>query len=173
MTRELDKNGKPKIYCKNCGKRMAYTYGQQYFGTTGYANYHYYQLVERNEVFATRHEAEAHLQLLTEAGHRWHGWSGNGDEPLKVDTMSRYNHPDEYYITYSERICDPVEFQFHSQSCMLEFMQRPEVIAQMLPVIEQYKAEPKVAKKKPRKKREVKIDLPDYEAMTKRLEGIL
>ena len=173
MTQELDKNGRPKIYCKNCGKRMAYTYGQQYFGTTGYVNYHYYQLVERNEVFATRHEAEAHLQLLTEAGHRWHGWHGNGDEPLELETMSRYNQPDEYYIKYSERICDPIEFQFHSQSCMLEFLLRPEIITQMLPVIEEHKAEPKVAKKKPRKKREVKIDLPDYEAMTKRLEGIL
>jgi hypothetical protein len=43
----------------------------------------------------------------------------------------------------------------------------------MLPVIEEHKAEPKVAKKNPRKKREVKIDLPDYDAMAKRLEGLV
>ena len=171
---ELDKNGKPKLYCKNCGKRMAYTANQQYFGTTGYTNYHYWQLVERNEVFATRHEAEAHLQLLTEAGHRWHGWHGNGDEPLELETMSRYNQPDEYYIKYSERICDPIEFQFHSQSCMLEFLLRPEIITQMLPIIDAHKAEPIVPAAKTRKKRVIKSTiLPSYAELDAKLGGIL
>jgi len=170
---ELDKNGKPKLYCKNCGKRMAYTYQQQYFGTSGYANYHYWQLVERNEVFATRHEAEAHLQLLTEAGHRWHGWHGNGDEPLELETMSRYNQPDEYYIKYSERICDPIEFQFHSQSCMLEFLLRPEIITQMLPIIDAHKAEPIVPAAKTRKKRVIKsATLPSYAELDAKLGGM-
>lgn len=170
---ELDKNGKPKLYCKNCGKRMAYTYQQQYFGTSGYANYHYWQLVERNEVFATRHEAEAHLQLLTEAGHRWHGWHGNGDEPLELETMSRYNQPDEYYIKYSERICDPIEFQFHSQSCMLEFLLRPEIITQMLPIIDAHKAEPIIPAAKTRKKRVIKsATLPSYAELDAKLGGI-
>ena len=36
MTQELDKNGRPKIYCANCGKRMNYTYTQQWFGCSGY-----------------------------------------------------------------------------------------------------------------------------------------
>ena len=170
---ELDKNGKPKIYCKNCGKRMAHTANQQYFGTTGYNNYHWFQLEERNEVFATRHEAEAHLQLLTEAGHRWHGWHGNGDEPLEIETMGRYNQPDRYYVKYSERICDPIEFQFHSQSCMLEFLQRPDIITQMLPIIDAHKAEPIVPAAKTRKKRVIKsATLPSYAELDAKLGGI-
>jgi len=55
----------------------------------------------------------------------------------------------------------------------MEFLQRADVIQQILPIIEANRAEPKVAKKTPRKKREAKIDLPDYDSMSKILEGLL
>ena len=172
MTQELDKNGRPKIYCANCGKRMNYTYTQQWFGTNGIETYHYYSLKDRGEVYDTRQEAELHLQELLNQGYSYRGYDGNSNVPLKIDTMQRYGHRDTYYIEYTEVIGEAVPWQFHSQQCMMEFLQRADIIQQILPIIEANRAEPKVAKKKPRKKREVKIDLPDYEAMTKRLEGI-
>ena len=179
MTQELDKNGRPKLYCKNCGKRMAHTYQQQYYGTSGYIHHGWWGLKENGEVFSTRQEAELHLQDLLNQGHSNNReYHGNGNEPLKVEFMQGYNYagdsrPDTYYVEYSERVCDPVEFQFHSQHCMLDFLERPEIMAQILPIIEANKAEPIVPAKKPRKKREAKIDLPDYEAMSKRLESVL
>ena len=54
MTQELDKNGRPKIYCANCGKRMNYTYTQQWCGCSGYKHYGYWTLRENKRVFNTR-----------------------------------------------------------------------------------------------------------------------
>ena len=87
--------------------------------------------------------------------------------------MQRYRSHYVYYVEYTEVIDEAVPWQFHSQQCMMDFLQRPDIIRQILPIIEANRAEPKVAKKKSRKKREVKIDLPDYEAMAKRLQGVL
>tara|TARA_B110000211_G_scaffold144850_1_gene165285 strand:- start:688 stop:1206 length:519 start_codon:yes stop_codon:yes gene_type:complete len=170
---ELDKNGRPKIYCANCGKRMNYTYTQQWFGTNGIKTHHYYHLSAIGQVYDTRQEAEARLRDLESTGHDYRGYDGNSNRALEVDVMQSYGSPDRYYVEYSEVIGEAVPFQFHSQQCMMEFLQRADVIQQILPIIEANRAEPKVAKKKPRKKREVKIDLPDYDAMAKRLEGIL
>ena len=178
MTQELDKNGNPKLYCKNCGKRMAHTYQQQYYGTSGYIYHGWWSLKEKGEVFSTRQEAELHLQDLLNQGHSNRGCYGNANEPLKVEFMGGYNHsygsrPDTYYVEYSEYVCEPIDFQFHSQSCMHTFLQRPDIIEQVLPIIEANKTEPKIAKKQPRKKREVKIDLLDYDAMSKRISEVL
>ena len=173
MTQELDKNGRPKVYCANCGKRMNYTYTQQWFGCSGIKTNHYYHLKDSGQVYATRQEAEARLIELESTGHDYRGYDGNSNRPLEVSVMERYLQPDTYYVEYTEVIGEAVPWQFHSQQCMMEFLQRSDIIRQILPIIEANRAEPKVAKKKPRKKREVKIDLPDYEAMTKRLEGIL
>ena len=175
MTQELDKNGNPKLYCKNCGKRMAHTYQQQYYGTSGYLHNGWWNLKEKGEVFRTRQEAELHLQDLLNQGHSNNRqYSGNGNEPLKVDRMQGYDsRPDTYYVEYSERVCEPIDFQFHSQSCMLEFLHNPDIMEQILPIIEANKKEPIIPAKKPRKKREAKIDLPDYESMEKRISSIL
>ena len=56
---------------------------------------------------------------------------------------------------------------------MMTFLQRPDIIRQILPIIEANKAEPVIPVKKPRKPRQVKNDLPDYNAMSRRLENIL
>ena len=173
MTQELDKNGRPKVYCANCGKRMNYTYTQQWFGTNGVKNYHFYDLQNSGQVYATRQEAEARLRELESTGHDYRGYDGNSNQPLEVSTMQRYRSHYVYYVEYTEVIDEAVPWQFHSQQCMIDFLQRPDIIRQILPIIEANRAEPKVAKKKSRKKREVKIDLPDYEAMAKRLQGVL
>jgi hypothetical protein len=55
---------------------------------------------------------------------------------------------------------------------MHEFLQRPDIIEQILPIIEANKKEPIIPAKKPRKKREAKIDLPDYDAMATRIKEI-
>jgi len=177
MTQELDKNGRPKIYCKNCGKRMAHTYQQQYYGTSGYLHHNWWGLKEKGEVFDNRQEAELRLQELLNTGHRNRGFGANANEPLKVEFMEGYNHsygsrPDTYYVEYSEYVCEPIPFQFHSMSCMHEFLQRPDIIEQILPIIEANKREPIIPEKKPRKKREAKIDLPDYDAMATRIKEI-
>jgi len=172
MTQELDKNGRPKIYCKNCGKRMAHTINQQYYGTDGYEHYWYYELRDRGEVFDNRAEAELFLQRLLNEGHmnrRYHP-----ARPLKINTLEPYNSGGRtmYFVEYSRYICEPVDYQFHSQSCMLEFLQRPDIMLQILPIIEANKAEPIIPVRQPRKKREVKIDLPDYDSMAKRLGNL-
>ena len=56
---------------------------------------------------------------------------------------------------------------------MMQFLQRPDIIRQILPIIEANRAEPIIPVKKPRKPRQVKNDLPDYNAMSRRLENIL
>ena len=172
MTQELDKNGRPKIYCKNCGKRMAHTMNQQYYGTDGYEHYWYYQLQARDEVFDNRAEAELFLQRLINEGYMNRRYLEA--RPLKIDTLEPYNSGGRtmYYVEYSRYVCEPVDYQFHSQSCMLEFLQRPDIMAQILPIIEANKAEPIIPVKQPRKKREVKIDLPDYDSMAKRLGSL-
>jgi len=171
MTQELDKNGRPKIYCKNCGKRMAHTYQQQYYGTSGYLHHNWWGLKEKGEVFDNRQEAELRLQELLNTGHRNRGFGANSNEPLNVEYMQGYNgNPDTYYVEYSEYVCEPIPFQFHSQSCMLEFLQRPDILEQILPIIEANKTEPIVPAKKPRKQREKKVDLTDYDAMAKRIK---
>ena len=173
MTQELDKNGRPKVYCANCGKRMNYTYTQQWFGCSGIKSHHFWDLQHVGQVYATRQEAEARLRELESTGHTYRGYDGNSNRPLEVSTMERYGRNDSYYVEYTEVVGEAVPWQFHSQQCMMEFLQRPDIIRQILPIIEANRAEPKVAKKMPRKKREVKIDLPDYEAMAKRLQGVL
>jgi hypothetical protein len=45
-------------------------------------------------------------------------------------------------------------------------------MSQILPIIEANKAEPIIPVRQPRKKREVKIDLPDYDSMAKRLGNL-
>ena len=174
MTQELDKNGRPKVYCANCGKRMNYTYTQQWFGCSGYKYYGYWTLRDKNRVFNTRAEAEVELQRLNALGYRNLHYSGIGNSDLKVDQNTVYGRDImHYYVEHSEPIGEPVPWQFHSQECMMQFLQRPDIIRQILPIIEANRAEPIIPVKKPRKKRQVKNDLPDYNAMAKRLESVL
>ena len=175
MTQELDKNGRPKIYCANCGKRMNYTYTQQWFGCSGYKHWSYWNLKDEGRVFITRAEAEVELQRLNALGYRNRQYSGVGNSELKVEEFSSYygDTRDRYYVEYSEPVGEPVPWQFHSQDCMMTFLQRPDIIRQILPIIEANRAEPIIPVKKPRKKRQVKNDLPDYNAMSRRLESIL
>ena len=44
---------------------------------------------------------------------------------------------------------------------------------QIVPIIEANRAEPIIPVKKPRKKTQRKVDLPDYDSMAKRLESVL
>ncbi len=173
MTQELDKNGKPKLYCANCGKRMHYTYTQQWFGTNGVKTYHYYSLQNSGQVYATRQEAEARLRELESEGHDYRGYDGNSNQPLKVSVMERWQQPDTYYVEYTEVVGEAVPFQFHSQDCMMSFLQRVDIIQQILPIVEANRAEPIIPAKQPRKPRKVKVDLPDYDAMSKRLGDLL
>ena len=78
-----------------------------------------------------------------------------------------------YYVAYSEPVGEPVPFQFHSQECMMKFLQRPDIIRQIVPIIEANRAEPIVPVKKARKKPQRKVDLPDYNAMEKRILGLI
>jgi len=174
MTQELDKNGRPKIYCANCGKRMNYTYTQQWFGCSGYKHWSYWNLKENNRVFNTREEAEVELQRLNALGYRNKRYAGVSNEDLKIDYTTPYDEEGRhYYVEHSEPVGEPVPWQFHSQECMMEFLQRPDIIRQILPIIDANRAEPIIPVKKPRKKRQVKNDLPDYNAMARRLERVL
>ena len=177
MTQELDKNGRPKIYCANCGKRMNYTYTQQWFGCSGYKWYGYWQLrngANERRVFGTRQEAEVELRRLEGLGYRNRGYDGIADKDLKIDSATYYGQDNRhYYVEHSEPVGEPVPWQFHSQECMMQFLQRPDIIRQILPIIEANRAEPIIPVKKPRKPRQVKNDLPDYNAMAKRLESVL
>ena len=173
MTQELDKNGRPKVYCANCGKRMNYTYTQQWFGCSGYKYWSYWSLKENNRVFNTREEAQVELQRLNALGYRDRGYDSTRDEDLKVDTYEYDREGLKYYVEYSEPVGEPVPWQFHSQECMMQFLQRPDIIRQILPIIEANRAEPIIPAKKPRKPRQVKNDLPDYNAMSRRLESVL
>tara|TARA_R110002049_G_scaffold241910_1_gene415712 strand:- start:254 stop:427 length:174 start_codon:yes stop_codon:yes gene_type:complete len=57
---------------------------------------------------------------------------------------------------------------------MLEFLQKPEVMTQMLPVIDAHKAEPIIPATKPRKKRVIKSKtLPSYAELDAKLGGML
>ena len=174
MTQELDKNGSPKNYCANCGKRMNYTYTQQWFGCSGYKWYGYWQLRNERRVFGTRQEAEVELRRLEGLGYRSRNYAGISNEDLKIDSAMPYGQEDmHYYIEHSEPVGEPVPWQFHSQECMMQFLQRPDIIRQILPIIEANRAVPIIPVKKPRKKPQRKIDLPDYDAMSKRLESVL
>ena len=55
----------------------------------------------------------------------------------------------------------------------MEFLQRADIIRQILPIITANRAEPIIPAKKPRKKPQRKIDLPDYNAMEKRILGLI
>ena len=173
MTQELDKNGRPKLYYANCGKRMNYTYTQQWFGCSGYKHHSYWNLKENNRVFNTREEAQVEIQRLNALDYRNRHYAGVGNSNLKVDTYEYDREGLKYYVEYSEPVGEPVPWQFHSQQCMMEFLQRPDIIRQILPIIEANRAEPIVPAQKPRKPRPVKNDLPDYNAMSRRLENIL
>jgi hypothetical protein len=175
MTQELDKNGRPKIYCANCGKRMNYTYTQQWFGCSGYKWHGYWQLRDDDRnVFGTIQEAEVELRRLEGLGYRSRGYDGISDKDLKIDSAMPYGREDmHYYVEYSEPVGEPVPWQFHSQDCMMKFLQRSDIIRQILPIIEANRATPVIPVKKPRKPRKVKNDLPDYNAMSRRLESIL
>ena len=174
MTQELDKNGRPKVYCANCGKRMNYTYTQQWFGCSGYKYHGYWTLRENYRVFNTRAEAEVELQRLNALGYRNRGYNSVSDGDLKVDETTVYGMGNtHYYVEHSEPVGEPVPWQFHSQECMMTFLQRPDIIRQILPIIEANRAEPIIPAKKPRKPRQVKNDLPDYNAMARRLESVL
>ena len=52
----------------------------------------------------------------------------------------------------------------------MSFLQRADIMAQIIPIIEANKAEPIIPEKKPRKQREKKIDLTDYDAMAIRIK---
>ena len=174
MTQELDKNGRPKIYCANCGKRMNYTYTQQWYGSSGYKYRSYWHLKERNRTYYTREDAEVELQRLNDLGYRNRGWASTEDEELKVRTVNGYGREmPEYFVDYSEPVGEPVPYQFHSQQCMMEFLQRADIIKQILPIIAANRAKPIIPAKKPRKKPQRKIDLPDYNAMEKRILGLI
>ena len=170
---ELDKNGRTKIYCANCGKRMNYTYTQQWFGTNGIKTHHYYHLSSIGQVYNTRQEAEARLRELESTGHDYRGYDGNSNRPLQIDIMYNYGSPDRYYVEYSEVIGEAVPFQFHSQQCMMDFLQRADVIQQIMPIIDAHKAEPIVPAAKTRKKRVIKsATLPSYAELDAKLGGI-
>ena len=173
MTQELDKNGRPKIYCANCGKRMSYTYSQQYYGSSGYKYRSYWYLKEKGRTFWTVEEAEVELRRLNALGYRERGYDSMSDGDLKVDFVHDYaSNSRIYFVPYSEPYGLPVPYQFHSQECMLEFLQRPDIMAQILPVITANRAEPIIPEKKPRKKPQRKNSLPDYDAMSKRIESV-
>ena len=174
MSEELDKNGRPKIYCANCGKRMNYTYTQQWFGCSGYKYRSYWDLKDKGKTFRTREEAEVELLRLNALGYRDRGYDSMSDGDLKVDSVNEYgsNNP-MYYVAYSKPVGEPVPYQFHSQQCMMEFLQRADIIQQIVPIIQANKAEPIIPAKKPRKKPQRKIDLPDYNAMEKRILGLI
>ena len=174
MTQELDKNGRPKLYCANCGKRMHYTYTQQWFGTSGYKYWSYWSLKDKGRTFLTREEAEVELQRLNALGYRNRGYDSMRDGDLKVDSVNSYrSQQTEYFVDYSEPLGEPVPYQFHSQECMMEFLQRADIIQQIVPIITANRAEPIIPAKKPRKKPQRKIDLPDYNAMEKRILGLI
>jgi len=174
MTQELDKNGRPKIYCANCGKRMNYTYTQQWFGCSGYKHWSYWNLKQKGRLFRTRADAEVELQRLNDLEYKNRHYAGIGNSELKVEEVSGYlGQATDYYVEHSEPIGEPVPWQFHSQDCMMKFLQRPDIIRQIIPIIEANRAEPVIPVKKPRKKTQRKVDLPDYNAMSRRLEGIL
>ena len=84
MSEELDKNGRPKIYCANCGKRMNHTYTQQWYGSSGYRYWGYWDLRQVNRTYNTRAAAEVALQRLNALGYRDRGWSSNKDDELNV-----------------------------------------------------------------------------------------
>ena len=137
MTQELDKNGRPKIYCANCGKRMAHTYQQQWFGCSGYKHLSYWGLREENGIFHTREDAEVELRRLEGLGYKNRGYWNNHTLDLEIDETNVYDSQTiDYYIEHSVPIDEPVPFQFHSQQCMMEFLQRPDIIRQILPIIE-------------------------------------
>ena len=116
MTQELDKNGRPKVYCANCGKRMNYTYTQQWFRCSGYKWYGYWQLRNERRVFGTRQEAEVELRRLEGLGYRSRNYAGISNEDLKIDSAMPYGQEDmHYYIEHSEPVGEPVPWQFHSQ----------------------------------------------------------
>ena len=180
MTQELDKNGRPKIYCANCGKRMNYTYTQQWFGCSGYKHHGYWQTKEDGHWYTSYEEAEVRLRELQALGYRdsvstghTSEYAGNSNQDLTIQQTYGYDAPVYYYVPYSEPVGEPVPWQFHSQDCMMKFLQRPDIIRQILPIIEANRAEPIIPVKKPRKKPQRKIDLPDYDAMSKRLESVL
>ena len=173
MTQELDKTGRPKVYCANCGKRMNYTYTQQWFGCSGYKHWSYWGLKEEGRTFLRREEAEVELQRLNALGYRNRHYAGVGNAELQVDDVHGWRGDNiEFYVEHSEPVGETIPWQFHSQECMMQFLQRPDIIRQILPIIEANRAEPIIPVKKPRKKRERKIDLPDYDAMSRRLENI-
>ena len=172
MSEELDKNGRPKLYCANCGKRMNYTYTHQWFGCSGYKWYGYWQLRNKRRVFGTRQEAEVELRRLEGLGYRNRNYNGVSNEDLKIEYSTPYGQEDgHFYIEHSEPVGEPVPFQFHSQECMMKFLQRPDIIKQILPIITANRHAPIIPAKKPRKKPQRKIDLPDYNAMKERVLG--
>ena len=174
MTQELDKNGRPKLYCANCGKRMNYTYTHQWFGSSGYKYWSYWNLKEQGRTFATVEEAEVELQRLNALGYRNRGYDSVSDGDLKVDSANDYSSDTRtYFVPYSEPVGEPVPWQFHSKECMFEFLQRADIIRQILPIITANRAKPIIPAKKPRKKPQRKIDLPDYNAMEKRILGLI
>ena len=174
MTQELDKNGRPKIYCANCGKRMNYTYTQQWYGSSGYRHWGYWDLKQVNRTYYTREDAEVELQRLNDLGYRNRGWASTEDEELKVRSVGGYSSQQtEYMVEYSEPVGEPIPYQFHSKDCMHTFLQRPDIMRQILPIITANRAKPIIPAKKPRKKPQRKIDLPDYNAMEKRILGLI
>ena len=174
MTQELDKNGRPKLYCANCGERMNYTYTQQWFGSSGYKYWTYWCLKHEGRTFTSTAEVEVELQRLNALGYRDRGYDHKRDSDLKVDSVSNWQGGDtEYFVAYSEPVGEPVPWQFHSQHCMMEFLQRADIIQQVLPIITANRAKPIIPAKKPRKKPQRKNSLPDMSAMEKRIAGLI
>jgi hypothetical protein len=174
MTQELDKNGRPKLYCANCGKRMAHTYQQQWFGCSGYRYWGYWDLKKVNRTYLNRADAEVELQRLNALGYRDRGWSSTDDVPLHIREVNGYgSQQTEYFVDYSEPVGEPIPYQFHSQECMMKFLQRSDIIRQILPIITANRHAPIIPAKKPRKKPQRKNTLPDYDAMSKRIESMI
>jgi len=174
MTQELDKNGKPKIYCANCGTRMNHTYTHQWYGSSGYRYWGYWDLKQVNRMYLNRSDAEVELQRLNALGYKYRGWHSNEDKELQIREVGGYGREAiEYVVEYSEPVGEPIPYQFHSKDCMHTFLQRPDIMAQILPIITANRAKPIIPAKKPRKKRESWNSLPDISAMEKRIAGLL
>jgi len=173
MTQELDKNGKPKIYCANCGTRMNHTYTHQWYGSSGYRYWSYWELKQVNRIYYTREDAEVELQRLNALEYRYRGWHSNQDKELQIREIGGYGRDAiEYVVEYSEPVGEPIPYQFHSKDCMHTFLQRPDIMAQILPIITANRAKPIIPVKKPRKKRESWNSLPDYNDMNERMSDM-
>ena len=118
-------------------------------------------------------DAEVELQRLNALGYKYRGWHSNEDKELEIREVGGYGREAiEYVVEYSEPVGEPIPYQFHSKDCMHTFLQRPDIMAQILPIITANRAKPIIPVKKPRKKRESWNSLPDYNDMNERMSDM-